>query len=646
MPRKLRNILKQNRRLEEKIFYEPRPSDWRADLISPKELNKALSCLANRIIDNKSPELSVLSMLDELPEITKRPLASYEKNALQVVEMLFNYLRVSTHFDPRFYHILNSLQLAFTRLALDDLSFLDNHKHQAVLFLEKLVNIGYHFDQGAGKLANFFVHAIELLTDRLASKEQVSIKTFASANKKLDEYLVGFEEKSNINTSKILAKIERSSRQIEADQFTSQLIKTKVEGDEIPIFLLDFFENQLSIVLHKIILQFGTQSKQCQQLLTDMDTISWSLTCPYGDVNYNKRFEADVPDTMRRIYTLFKDNDNDNEYVNSFFLEAEELHRKKLDGKRVRLDVMISADIFADEEFDANKGYEKKEPVSWHQAEEEAFSCFNIDTLKENGWYFLKINGNQSRSKLFMINRLTEKLYFSNLSGELVTTIEFEDKTKLLETLTPTLLDEEIRYPHAIRSVTRELTTKLETLESEYLQFKQQEIINDKQQQQAEERARFSVMHRMAKHRKAEQEQENERRQIEEQAIAKQREEHQKQLEIKNAESSKVVELEQVEARRRFKLKGDIKNLGPGSSVAVLKTPNRWVEASLMLISRTTQRYIFADSSGNKIVEPTKKELIELLKDKKIRILKMSSPKADPMQKLVIERRKKLALRF
>ncbi len=646
MPLKLRNILKQNRRLEEKIFYEPRTSDWREDLISPKELNKALSCLANRIIDNKSAELSVLSMLDELPEITRRPIAAYEKNALQVVEMLFNYLRVSTQFDPRFYHILNSLQLAFTRLALDDLSFLDNHKHHAVLFLEKLVNIGYHFDQGAGKLANFFVHAIELLTDRLASKELVNIRTFANANIKLDEYLVGFEEKSNINTSKILAKIEKSSRKIEADQFTSQLIKTKIEGDEIPIFLLDFFENQLSIVLHKIILQFGTQSKQCQQLLTDMDTISWSLTCPFGDVNYNKRFDADVPDTMKRIYTLFKGNNDTNEYVNSFFLEAEELHRKKLAGKRVRLDVMISADIFADEDLESIKDFEDAQPVTWHQTDEEKLSCFDINTLEENGWYFLNIDGKQSRSKLFMINRLTEKLYFSNLSGELVTTIEFEDKTKLLKTLTPTLLDEQIRYPHAIRSVTRELTTKLETLESEYLQFKQQEIINDKQQKQAEERARFAVMHRMAKHRKTEQEKDKTKRQIEALAIAKQREEHQLRLEVERIENNKVVKLEQVEARRRFKLKGDIKKLGPGSSVAVLKTPNHWVEASLMLISRTTQRYIFADSSGNKIVEPTKKELVELLKNEKIRIIKTNTPKLDPMQKLVIERRKKLALRF
>ncbi|MGB0495874.1 MAG: DUF1631 family protein, partial [Kangiellaceae bacterium] len=368
MPRKLRNILKQNRRLEEKIFYEPRGSNWRDDLVNPKELNKALSCLANKIIENKSPELSVLTMIDKLPEITRRPIASYEKNALQVVELLFNYLRISTKFDSRFYHILNGLQLAFTRLALDDLSFLDNHKHSAVLFLEKLINIGYHFDKGAGKLASFFVHAIELLTDRLASKEQITSKTFSNANKKLEEYFLSFDEKSNINTNKVLAKIEKHSRQIEADQFTSQLIKYKVEGDEIPIFLLDFFENQLSIVLHKIILKHGTKSKQCQQLLTDMDTISWSLNCPYGDSSYAERFEADVTGAMKRVYELCKTENEINDYVTSFFMDAEELHRKKLAGERVRLDVMIAADIFADEE------YEKDELVTWHEDKDEEYS--------------------------------------------------------------------------------------------------------------------------------------------------------------------------------------------------------------------------------------------------------------------------------
>ena len=141
---------------------------------------------------------------------------------------------------------------------------------------------------------------------------------------------------------------------------------------------------------------------------------------------------------------------------------------------------------------------------------------FDIESLEEDSWYFFFFFDKKVRSRLLMVNRLTEKLYFTNLSGELISSIDFDDKTKQLETITPTKLDEEIRYQQAIRSVTRELTTKLETLELEHEQIKQQTIINEKQQKQAEERTRFAVIRRMAQLRKETLEKEEAKRKLEE----------------------------------------------------------------------------------------------------------------------------------
>jgi len=619
MSKQLRTLLKKNRRLEEKIFYEPRKTDWRKDLITAKELSDALTRLANKISENTSAELSVLTMLNEVDFITGRPLASYEKNALQVVEILFNYLRVNTAFSPRFYQIFNSLQLSFTRLALDDLSFLDNQKHPAVTFLEKLVNIGNHFDKNAGKLAEFFVHAIELLISRLASKNQVSIKTFAQAHRRLDEYFKGFEEKSTINRNKLVADIEKKSRKIEADFYTTHLIKSKIEGDEIPIFLLDFFENQLSKVLHKIILKYGARSKQCQQLLTDMDTITWSITCAFGDPDYNTRFEADVSQTMKRVFNNFEELNLVNEYMKAFFLEVEELHRKKLDGKRVHLDVMISADIFGDEEFDL-EDYD-----GWSPQQK---NTFEIQSLIEGHWYHLNIEDQKVRCKLLMINQLNQKLYFINLSGELLVAIEFDQQKYLANNLEPFIEEDVIHYRHAIMSLTRELTSKIEVLEREYATFRQQEIINEKQQKQLEKKARFAVLERLEK----------EKVEVEKRRLAI--------LAEKKKAHEKIIAQEKVEAERRFKTKGILKQLGPGSVVAIMLKPGRWTEASLMLISRTTQRYIFSDSGGNKVTEPTEPELIEMIEKEQIKIVKADVSQLDPLQALVIRRREKLAQRM
>lgn len=619
MSRKLRTLLKHNRRLEEKIFYEPRRTDWRKDVISPKELSNALALLTAKITENQSKELSVLKMINDVDSVRGRPLAAHEKNALQVVEIIFNFLRAHTEFDQRFYQILNRLQLAFIRLALDDLSFLDNSKHPAVTFLEKITAIGPHFDQHAGKLTRYFIHAIELLVDRLASKANVSTKTFMQAHRRLDEYIDSFEEKTAITQNKILLDVDKKSRQIQADYYTHHLIKSKTDGDEIPIFLLDFFENHLSHILHRVILKHGTQSKQCQQLLTDMDTVSWSVSCPSEDPDYRTRFDADVSQTMKRLYECFTKENKFDEYVKNFFMEIEELHRNKLDGKRIDLDVMISADIFETEELDDNSF------MSWDR---EPRQMFAIEKLKEERWYYLEIEGKKIRSKLLMINELTEKLYFVNLSGELIRTVKFNEQAYLAQNLDVFILDENIRYEQAINSLERQLTAKLEILSMEYKTFKQQAIIDEKQRQQLEKRARQAVLERLEK---------------EKQQIAQRRIELQQQ---KKQELHDIISQEKIEAEERFKAKSVLRKLGPGSQVAIMLKPNKWTEASLMIISKTTQRYIFADSSGQKIIEPTKDELIGLINNQHIKILKANTSKLDPLQSLVMQRRQILSQRL
>jgi len=619
MSRKLRTLLKQNRRLEEKIFYQPREGDWRKDLINHDELSGALTCLATKIIENPSPELSVLSMLDQMEPITRRPLDHFDKNALQVVEILFNYLRINTEFDQKFYHILNSLQLAFTRLALDDLSFLDDQKHAAITFLEKILRIGYHFDENAGSTTKYFVRAIELLVDRLASRDIVTAKLFNQAHIRLDGYKVSFDERVATVQTDILKEIDEETRKIQADFYTSHLIKSKTDGDEIAIFLLDFFENQLSHVLHHIILKHNVRSKECQQLLTDIDTLSWSVSSPFGDPTYKERYEADVRFAMKRLFSLFERTGFTNQYVDDFFGEIEQIHRSKLEGKRVQIDTMISANIFDDDSFDV----EQIEP--WGGSVQQDF---DISKLSEGTWYYLDIDGIRVRSNLLMINDHTEKLYFVNLSGELLQTIGFDEHQFLTRSLSNFVVNEEIGYKQAIKALERTLNSKLEVLEIEYETFKQQAIIDDQQRKQLEDRARQAVLDRLA---------------------VEKRLADQKRLEIqkrKQKELARIVELEKVEAEKRFKAKGVIRKLGPGSMVAVHMQDGKWKEASLMIISRTTKRYIFADASGKKLIEPTKNELIDLIDSQQIKVLKATATRSDPLQSLVVKRRAELSQRY
>ncbi|MEP2302722.1 MAG: DUF1631 family protein, partial [Kangiellaceae bacterium] len=122
--------------------------------------------------------------------------------------------------------------------------------------------------------------------------------------------------------------------------------------------------------------------------------------------------------------------------------------------------------------------------------------------------------------------------------------------------------------------------------------------------------------------------------------------ERQEKLAQKKKEQDAIIAQEKIDAEKRFKAKGVLRKLGPGSKVALLLDSERWTEASLMLISRTTQRYIFADANGKKVSEPTKNELIDMIDQQTIKIIEVNSKTSDPLQSLVKQRRQTLNQRY
>jgi len=621
MAAKLRKLLKRNRALEQELFYDTRDDDWRELLITPQELHQALLQLSNRIHENRNDELSVLRMLNDIEHTATRPLAAFEKNALQVVELLFNYLRAQSKFDPHFIRLLNSLQLAFTKLALNDLSFLDNLKHPAVQFLDSVIKLGHHFDGGSGQVADYFVKAIDLLVNRLADKANIKADYFQIALNRLNEYFDDFNKRVETNEGKILAQIELESRTAQADFYTQHLIKQKTEGDEIPVLLLEFFQDHLFKVLYQTILKHGVKSKACQQVLTDMDTLSWSITASHTDATYTERFEADVPPMMKRLFDAFEQYQLMDDYIKDFFIQIEAIHRQKLDGMRVDLDVMIAADIFSDESYDSN------ELQSW--ALNETSKDFPLDELQVGQWYQLKeLDHSGSRLlKLLANNELLRRVYFVNLSGELSLSLDYAELAQYKDKLKLYAMHEQIQFTHALAALERELEGKAKQL----LRLKNERI------RAAELEAQRQREEKEARKRELQQQIEREKRKQEALRLAEQR----KKEQALAAQKAK----EEEEARRRFAAKGTIRKMKPGALVAYQDDTGHWHELSLMLISKTTSRYIFVNARGEKIIEPNKTELAYLITDERLKLVDQDGKDNDPLSSLVAARRSKLSNR-
>mgnify|MGYP000642757972 CR=1 FL=1 len=327
---------------------------------------------------------------------------------------------------------------------------------------------------------------------------------------------------------------------------------------------------------------------------------------------------------MKRLFQLFESQNNLSAYVKEFFIEAESYHNQKLQGQRVQYDVMISANIFADEH------YENNDKNDW--SEKYDHNAFNIDSLQQSQWYFLRNQQHLHFCQLLSISKLTRQIIFTNLSGELVANISFDESENLNDYLTDCDEQPKQYYKSAFKDLSLELKKHYDRLKTQYQRFIDERTREQRQLQLAEEIQRKKEIQRLL-HEQQEQhllQQQQEQRRV----IAEQ---------IKAERQAEEEHLEELDARERFHIKGIYRKLKPGTVIAYKNENDRWQEISLSLVSKTTQKYIFIDSQGRKAIEPDKPTLLGLIGERRIKVVKESENRLDPLSSLVKQRRDRLS---
>ena len=600
-------LLEKNRNLEEKIFSSPDTANQTAETISEELLIKTLSSQTNEILSNQSNDLSIMKMLLNHSDCADKKLSDQHRSALQLVEIMFNYLRTHSSFQSITYSILNGTELAFAHLAIRDISFFSDKEHPALKFLDKIIAIEHHFDNSAGKLAKAFANAILHLATQLASTQSITTQVFAKAHQKLDEFCAGLDKKVLQNTNNLKSQIEQSSKKIKAEADSKTLIHERTHADGMPLFLVDFYENHMTKVLLRILLSHGVESQQSKSFLSDLDLLTWSITSGLSGEDYKERFENDVTPMMKRIYTLLQDSNLINDYVNDFFIETESIQTKRLQGQRVTYETVSAGALLIDEDFD----------FSWDEEDN-----FQLDSLKVGKWYNVQVNESTIYCQLLIKDDFIEKLVFVNVSGEEVVTVSTKDTQFLSHNISLPLPHQYIEYDHIFNAMQQELNSKATVLETEY------EVVKLKEAQNEEERR---VMEELSR-----------------QAIAKKMAEEKEQQTIKQQEAIKLqFEQEAEEQRTRVieeKQNKIYESLIPDTIIGYKNDSDKWQEATVTMYSKSKQKTIFVNNRNSDTLELSKEEIYDLIAQQKFRLLRASKGSShDPLSSLVMQRRQKLS---
>ncbi|NVJ58872.1 MAG: DUF1631 family protein [Gammaproteobacteria bacterium] len=609
-------LTRRNRELERLLFREKdKKNNVNYKELSSQELLGILQQLFRDVMKASSPEESPLTDYEIVSAIYQKLTSDREfhipgkiKSSLHLTELTFQYLNGITEEHVEIKRLLQLLALSWAQLAVHSPEFLQVTQHPAKLVLSKLLMLGECWDQRSGNLAKKLLDGIRLVLGQLNQKG-ANPKLYEQASNRIQSLEAAFNEYRTDRLKKIVEVKRKAEREAKADKFVNDFIREKTVGEEFPVFLLEFLENYLSPYLKSVFMETGPVGQKWHNAIEDCETLIWSISAPYSQ-NFVDEYQKKVPPALKRIYeetdALFPGSGG----LQDFFYELEGVHIKKLNGERVDFHSLITSPIFEDLDLDDST------------PEQIDYSAQVDGMLNDDDWYYLIQKGKRFRCQLVPREYTANWLVFVNLSGALIAEFDMTSASFHPSQLPLVNIDSHNYWQELTQYQERIMERRVAVLEEQYNKVQQEIAANQAQKLEAEEEARRVIRQKIEEELSKQQ---DKKRRLEEErakALSKAREEE-AQLEHKRIEAKKLVD-----------------SLMAGAIVRYTPKDKKSRRLTLSIISVTTNKYIFTDPRGQRVLDPQEEQLVDLFAADQLELLEQGKEFEDTLKTLVAGQRK------
>ncbi|WP_144391488.1 DUF1631 family protein [Pleionea sediminis] len=609
-------LTEKNRELETRLFREKdkqRSKDFKE--LSQKELLTILQQLFRETLKNEVPEDSPVSHYEIVAAIYQRlsndknfHIPGTIKNSLHLTELTFQYLSGITEEHEEIKRLLQLLALSWAQLSVHSPDFLQIKQHPAKLILSKLLMLGECWDQRSGTLAKKLLDGVKLVLTQLNQKG-ANPKLYEQASNRVMSLESAFNKYRTDRLKQIVEQKQKEEREIKADAFVTKFIQDKTTGEEFPIFLLEFLENYLAPYLKTIFMETGPVGQKWHTAIEDTENLIWSIFAPFN-ADFSDQYQEKVPESLKRLFEGIDKLFHGSEGLQDFFYELEGIHIKKLNGERTDYHTLIHSPTV--------EGFDESEP---EQAAPD-YSKELDEKLHDDDWYYIIQKGKRFRCQLVPRDYTGKWLVFVNLSGAVIATFDITSASFKPSQL-PIVTIETHNYWEELQDYLENVMTRRVAILEEQVKRVEQEIAADNARKQAaEEHARQVI-----------------REKIEEE-LKKQQEKKQKLEEERARALAKAKEEEASLERQRQDAQKQVNELMPGAILRYKSSEGKAQQLTLSIISTTTNKYIFTDARGQRVLDPKEDQLIDLFAAERIVLLEQGKEFEDTLQTLVADQRK------
>ncbi len=611
-------LSQKTRELEYRLFREQdKKKNSRYTELSKRELLGILQQLFHDTVKATTPEDSPVSHF-EMVSLIYRTLAKDRdyhipgeiKTSLHLTELTFQYLNGITEEHEDIQRLTQLLALSWAQLSVHSPDFLTVKQHPAKLILSKLLMLGECWDQRSGSLARKLLDGIRLVLTQLNQKG-ANPRLYEQAANRILSLEHAFGEYRTDRLKKIVEQKRMEEREAKADIFVADFVRQKTEGEEFPVFLLEFLENYLSPYLKSIFMETGPVGQKWHHAIEDAETLIWSVNTSYSTA-FVEEYQERVPTALKRLYEgtekLFPESNG----LQDFFYELEEIHIKKLNGERPDYHTILTGPLF--EEFEE---FAEEEPKPKFVDYSEELDRILVD----DDWYYLIQKGKRFRCQLVPREYTGKWLVFVNLSGALIANFDTHSASFHPSHLPLVNIETHNYWDELTEYLERIMSRRMNLLE-EQLEKVEKSIAADRARKQAaEDEARKLIRQKIEEE---QQKQQAKKRKLEE--------ERAKAIARAKAEEARL-------SQQRLDAKKVVDSLMTGAIIRYSQEGKPDSQLTLSIISTTTSKYIFTDKKGQRVLDPKEEELIDLFAIGRAELLEQGKEFEDTLKSLVAGQR-------
>lgn len=538
------------------------------------------------------------------------------------VDQFFFQLLDEAELDQELTNLVLQLRVPFAKALLLDEGLVNENNHVIRLFFELLIASGRSWYGGLGRAGESYYKQIVALVEFIKNQFETDFSALSTAYEQLNTF-VDKENQRVVRLEKRLLDTETGQiRARRAQHVAVSILNNNLAGKLLPKNLIQFLHGPWQDELRLFVIQKGPDQQVLKGIEKLFLALLFSFQAPGSDEARQKLYSI-VPMLGEEFRKHIESISNTPEKYQEIISQVEAAHIQILKGE-----ALVCEEVPYLEEPDMIAGVATTISAQLVKKAEE---------LEEGDWLNYSVeDGDSMRCKLLSKIADTDQLLFVNRNGLKVLQKGLEDMAFCLSTHVAKPISNEpcfvMAYQKTARTVLEKFEANQQSIREHQARKAEEERILEvqrlKEQQAliAEERARAAAATKA-------------RLEAEVLALAK------AQAEKEAAEQSRLDEIEReqqarlqreneaIDARKVARL--SLHSINIGAWVEVPNSDGVVTKCTLAVKINSTGKFIFVDRNGLKVTELLRNDLVELLVEKKARILELGENFEDRLAKVV-----------